>query len=391
MPPEQTVPPDAPIVVLGATGSIGTQTLDVARRLGLQVVGIAARRASTELATIAAEWPDAVVVAVDPGDDGSALTDRVGVRARFGEEALLELASTARAMVVNGIVGAAGLRASVAALNAGNHLALANKESLVAGGPVVMQALARGGGSLIPVDSEHSALAECLVGEDLGTVRRLVLTASGGPFRGMVRQQLADVSVGDALAHPTWAMGRRVTIDSATLMNKAFEVIEAHYLFGLPYDKIDVTVHPQSIVHSLVEFVDGSIKAQIGEPDMRHPIQYAITGGTRPAVPPSGFDLTQSDLTFEPPDRVTFPCLDLGYAAGRRGGIAPAALNAADEVAVAAFLAERIPFLSIADVVSATLEQTADVTPGSVDDVLAADAEARRIAERHVASVQHDA
>ncbi len=385
------MPPDAPIVVLGATGSIGTQTLDVARRLGLQVVGIAARRASTELATIAAEWPDAVVVAVDPGDDGSALTDRVGVRARFGEEALLELASTARAMVVNGIVGAAGLRASVAALNAGNHLALANKESLVAGGPVVMQALARGGGSLIPVDSEHSALAECLVGEDLGTVRRLVLTASGGPFRGMVRQQLADVSVGDALAHPTWAMGRRVTIDSATLMNKAFEVIEAHYLFGLPYDKIDVTVHPQSIVHSLVEFVDGSIKAQIGEPDMRHPIQYAITGGTRPAVPPSGFDLTQSDLTFEPPDRVTFPCLDLGYAAGRRGGIAPAALNAADEVAVAAFLAERIPFLSIADVVSATLEQTADVTPGSVDDVLAADAEARRIAERHVASVQHDA
>lgn len=385
------MPPDAPIVVLGATGSIGTQTLDVARRLGLQVVGIAARRASTELATIAAEWPDAVVVAVDPGDDGSALTDRVGVRARFGEEALLELASTARAMVVNGIVGAAGLRASVAALNAGNHLALANKESLVAGGPVVMQALARGGGSLIPVDSEHSALAECLVGEDLGTVRRLVLTASGGPFRGMVRQQLADVTVGDALAHPTWAMGRRVTIDSATLMNKAFEVIEAHYLFGLPYDKIDVTVHPQSIVHSLVEFVDGSIKAQIGEPDMRHPIQYAITGGTRPAVPPSGFDLTQSDLTFEPPDRVTFPCLDLGYAAGRRGGIAPAALNAADEVAVAAFLAERIPFLSIADVVSATLEQTADVTPGSVDDVLAADAEARRIAERHVASVQHDA
>ncbi len=385
------MPPDAPIVVLGATGSIGTQTLDVARRLGLQVVGIAARRASTELATIAAEWPDAVVVAVDPGDDGSALTDRVGVRARFGEEALLELASTARAMVVNGIVGAAGLRASVAALNAGNHLALANKESLVAGGPVVMQALARGGGSLIPVDSEHSALAECLVGEDLGTVRRLVLTASGGPFRGMVRQQLADVSVGDALAHPTWAMGRRVTIDSATLMNKAFEVIEAHYLFGLPYDKIDVTVHPQSIVHSLVEFVDGSIKAQIGEPDMRHPIQYAITGGTRPAVPPSGFDLTQSDLTFEPPDRVTFPCLDLGYAAGRRGGIAPAALNAADEVAVAAFLAERIPFLSIADVVSATLEQTADVAPGSVDDVLAADAEARRIAERHVASVQHDA
>ncbi len=385
------MPPDAPIVVLGATGSIGTQTLDVARRLGLQVVGIAARRASTELATIAAELPDAVVVAVDPGDDGSALTDRVGVRARFGEEALLELASTARAMVVNGIVGAAGLRASVAALNAGNHLALANKESLVAGGPVVMQALARGGGSLIPVDSEHSALAECLVGEDLGTVRRLVLTASGGPFRGMVRQQLADVTVGDALAHPTWAMGRRVTIDSATLMNKAFEVIEAHYLFGLPYDKIDVTVHPQSIVHSLVEFVDGSIKAQIGEPDMRHPIQYAITGGTRPAVPPSGFDLTQSDLTFEPPDRVTFPCLDLGYAAGRRGGIAPAALNAADEVAVAAFLAERIPFLSIADVVSATLEQTADVTPGSVDDVLAADAEARRIAERHVASVQHDA
>jgi 1-deoxy-D-xylulose-5-phosphate reductoisomerase len=385
------MPPDAPVVVLGATGSIGTQTLDVARRLGLHVVGLAAHRASSELAAIADDWPDAIVVAVDPAGDRSLLTDRIGDRVRFGEESLLELASTAGTTVVNGIVGSAGLRGSVAALNAGNRLALANKESLVAGGPVVMRALANGGGVLIPVDSEHSALAECLVGEALGTVRRLILTASGGPFRGRVREQLADAGVDDALAHPTWAMGPRVTIDSATLMNKAFEVIEAHYLFGLAYEIIDVVVHPQSVVHSLVEFVDGSIKAQLGKPDMRHPIQYAITGGSRPAVPWGGFDLTQTDLTFETADRVTFPCLDLGYAAGRRGGIAPAALNAADEVAVAAFLDQRIPFLAIADVVAATLDETADVMPGSVDEVLAADAEARRVAQRHVSSVQRNA
>lgn len=377
----------APLVVLGATGSIGAQTFDVARRLGRDIVGIAARRASAELRVIAAAWPDARVVATEPGDGADDLRRDLGDRVAFGEPALVEMAATPGAVVVNGIVGAAGLSASVAALEAGNRLALANKESLVSGGPVVLDALARGGGALVPVDSEHSALRECLIGEGPGTVRRLILTASGGPFRGASPDDLVGVSIDDALAHPTWAMGRRISIDSATLMNKAFEVIEAHYLFNVPYDDIEVVVHPQSIVHSLVEFTDGSVKAQLGDPDMRHPIQYAITGPDRSEAPPTGFDLTRRDLTFEPPDRATFPCLDLGYDAGRRGGIAPCVLNAADEVAVAAFLAGRIGFPAIAAIVAATLTDVPDATPVDVDDVLDADAEARRVAERHVDAV----
>jgi 1-deoxy-D-xylulose-5-phosphate reductoisomerase len=371
--------------VLGATGSIGLQTFDVARRLGLAVAGIAARRASDEMRALAVAWPDARVVVTAPGDRADDWRRELGDRVAFGDAALIELASTPGATVVNGIVGAAGLPASVASLEAGNRLALANKESLVSGGPVVLAALDRGGGTLVPVDSEHAALQECLVGESPATVRRLVLTASGGPFRGKTPADLADVTVDDALAHPTWAMGRRISIDSATLMNKAFEVIEAHYLFGLDYSRIDVIIHPQSIVHSLVEFVDGSVKAQLGEPDMRHPIQYAITGPDRVRAPGAGFELAGRSLTFEPPDRATFPCLDLGYEAGRRGGVAPAALNAADEIAVAAFLDGRIPFTGIAQVVEATLTETRDATPATVADVMAADAEARNGAERHIA------
>ena len=377
--------PWGPLIVLGATGSIGSQTFDVARRLGIEVAGIAARRASEELRALAAAWPQARVVAAAPGDRSDDLRRELGSRVAFGDAALIELASTPGATVVNGIVGAAGLPASVASLEAGNRLALANKESLVSGGPVVLAALDRGHGTLVPVDSEHAALRECLVGEAPKAVQRLILTASGGPFRGKSPADLADVTVEDALAHPTWAMGPRITIDSATLMNKAFEVIEAHHLFGVDFSHIDVVVHPQSIVHSLVEFVDGSVKAQLGEPDMRHPIQYAITGPDRVRAPGSGFELAGRGLTFEPPDRATFPCLDLGYEAGRRGGIAPAALNAADEIAVAAFLDGRIRFTDIAHVVEATLTDTADAMPATVADVMAADAEARRHAERHIA------
>jgi 1-deoxy-D-xylulose-5-phosphate reductoisomerase len=373
-----------PLIVLGATGSIGRQTLDVAARLGLTVSGIAARSASDELLRLAEAFPNARVVATRPGDDGAGLRELLGRRVAFGDEAMAELAATPGSVVVNGVVGVAGLAATVAALNAGNRLALANKESLVCGGPVVLEALRRGGGSLAPVDSEHAAIAECLVGEDVDSVSRIILTASGGPFRGKTTAQLAGVDRDDALAHPTWSMGPRITIDSATLMNKAFEVIEAHYLFDLPYDIIDVVVHPQSIVHSLVEFVDGSVKAQLGAPDMRHPIQYAILGGTRASAPPTGFDLRHHDLTFESPDRETFPCLELGYTAGRRGGIAPAVLNAADEVAVAAFLERRIRFLAIADVVAATLEEIGDATPTSVADVLDADMVARAVARHHI-------
>ena len=286
--------------------------------------------------------------------------------------------------VVNGIVGAAGLAPTVAALEAGNRVALANKESLVAGGPVVVAAATAGAGEIVPVDSEHSALWQCLLGETADSVQRLVLTASGGPFRGATRPELERVTVAQALAHPTWEMGPRITIDSATLMNKAFEVIEAHYLYAIPYDRIDVVVHPQSIVHSLVEFVDGTMKAELGDPDMRIPIQYAITYPERRPASLDQFDLTKSPLLFEDPDRALFPCLDLGYAAGRIGRSAPAVLNAADEVAVAAFLAGRIPFVAIPDIVAGALAQVPVVDLATVPDVLRVDAEARRVAAQLV-------
>ncbi|MCB2224936.1 MAG: 1-deoxy-D-xylulose-5-phosphate reductoisomerase [Actinobacteria bacterium] len=370
-----------PLVVLGVTGSIGGQALEVAARLGLPVHAVAARRGSDDLLRIAAAHPDALVaVAAPTGAEEERFREALGARVSFGPEALPALAASPGTTVVNAIVGSAGLRSSVAALEAGNRLALANKESLVAGGPVVLDALARGGGELVPVDSEHSALAQCLVGEDPASVRRLVLSASGGPFRGRRAEDLEAVTVEEALAHPTWSMGPRITIDSATLMNKAFEVIEAHFLFGVPYDAIDVVVHPQSIVHSLVEFTDGSLKAQLGEPDMRVPIQWAVThpgrapGGTEP------FSLAGRDLTFEAPDPVAFPCLRLGYEAGRAGGSAPAVLNAADEIAVQAFLERRIGFTSIPAVVEHALEAVEHRGVRTVDEVLAADREARAAA-----------
>jgi 1-deoxy-D-xylulose-5-phosphate reductoisomerase len=295
----------------------------------------------------------------------------------FDGEAVLELARTPGAIVVNGIVGAAGLRATVAALEAGNRVALANKESLVAGGPVVKAALASHGGELIPVDSEHSALMQCLVGEGPQSVARLMLTASGGPFRGRDRDSLADVTPEEALRHPTWDMGRRITIDSATLFNKGLEVIEAHYLFDIPFEKIDVVIHPQSILHSAVEFVDGSWKGHFGQPDMRIPIQYALTAPHRAPTPVPPFSFGSLSLTFEEPDRVTFPAIDLAFAAGVEGGSTPAVLNAADEVAVEAFLQGRLGFLGIAEVVARTIDMVPWREVTDVETVLAADAEAR--------------
>ncbi len=373
--------PAAPVVVLGATGSIGTQTLEVADRLGFDVVAIAARRLSPRLADIASRHPDAAVAVVDPPDPGrGVLTESLGRRLGVGADAVAELAATRGAVVVNGIVGGAGLAPSVAALAAGNRLALANKETLVAGGDLVLAAARAGGGEIVPVDSEHSAIWQCLTGEDTAAVARLVLTASGGPLRGRTAAEMGSVTVDEALAHPTWDMGPRITVDSATMMNKALELIEAHHLFGVGYDAIDVVVHPQSVVHSMVEFIDGSMKAQLGEPDMKVPIQYALTGPERCQGIVAPLDLSGRSLTFEAPDRDAFPCLDLGYAAGRQGGIAPAVLNAADEVAVAAFLDGRIGFTAIGGVVEATLASVAHRVPGSVEDVLAADAEARRVA-----------
>ena len=369
------------LVILGATGSIGRQSLEVADRLALPVLALAADRASEKFEDLAESYPEAsLALAGGSTEERRGLALRFGDRIDFGPEAVASVAAIKGAVVVNGIVGSAGLEPSVAALEAGNRLALANKESLVAGGPVVSAAAERGGAELIPVDSEHSALWQSLVGEDLGAVKRLILTASGGPFRGGSAGAFEDVTVAEALAHPTWDMGPRITIDSATLMNKAFEVVEAHYLFDIPYDAIDVVVHPESVVHSLVEYVDGSVKAQLGDPDMRVPIQYAITYPSRAPAPVPPLDLTGSPLTFEAPDRTAFPCLELGFEAGRRGGSAPAVLNAADEIAVAAFLDERISFPDIAAVVSTTLDTVPLVDVDTVKDVLEADAEARRVA-----------
>lgn len=371
----------ASVVVLGATGSIGAQTLEVADSLGLSVAAVAARRPSAEFANIASAYPDArIAVAGGSSEERAEFAALVGREVGFETEAVLEAAAMPGTIVVNGIVGAAGLRATVAALEAGNTVALANKESLVSGGPVVKRALADHGGKLIPVDSEHSALYQCLAGEPPKSVSRLILTASGGPFRGRDRASLADVTPAEALAHPTWDMGRRITIDSATLFNKGLEIIEAQQLFEVGYDRIDVVVHPQSILHSAVEFADGSFKGHFGRPDMRIPIQYALTAPGRSSTQVERFTLVGTNLTFEEPDRETFPALDIAYAAGRAGGSAPAVLNAADEVAVDAFLHGRLGFLGISDVVSRTIETVKWRTLDTVDDVLEVDSEARATA-----------
>ncbi|MGA7098422.1 MAG: 1-deoxy-D-xylulose-5-phosphate reductoisomerase [Acidimicrobiia bacterium] len=369
------------VVVLGATGSIGRQALDVARGHDFEVAAIAARRPSGELAALADEFPEALVaVAGGSGEERTSFAASVGNQVEFGAESIVRVASIPDCTVVNGIVGAAGLRATVAALETGNRLALANKESLVAGGPVVLKVLAEHGGELIPVDSEHSALYQCLAGENLADVARLVLTASGGPFRGRTREELAGVTADEALAHPTWDMGPRISVDSATLFNKGLEVIEAHHLFGIDYDSIDVVVHPQSILHSAVEFIDGSWKGHFGYPDMRIPIQYALTAPGRMESRLGPFQLAGRDLTFEEPDRAVFPALDLAFEAGRKSGSAPAVLNAADEVAVAAFLQGRLGFLGIADVVERTLDKVVWRELTGVDDVLEVDREARSVA-----------
>lgn len=375
------------LVVLGATGSIGTQTIEVAQNLGFRIAVLGAKNPSPGLADLVRRHPEAVVIVTGgSGEEREAFASTVPAEVRFGSDALLEAAGLRDTTVVNGIVGAAGLRASLAALEAGNRLALANKESLVAGGPVVKKALAKGG-ELIPVDSEHSALYQCLIGESPDAVARLILTASGGPFRGRSAESLRDVTPREALAHPTWDMGRRITIDSATLFNKGLEVIEAHFLFDIPYERIDVVIHPQSILHSAVEYVDGSWKGHIGYPDMRIPIQYALTAPEREVSPVGRFDLAGVTLEFEEPDRKVFPALDLAFEAGRQGGSSPAVMNAADEIAVEAFLQGRLGFLGIADIVGRTLEEVAWRELNSVEDVVEADREARATAASLVAGV----
>ena len=350
------------VLVLGSTGSIGTQALDVVgRSKELQVCGLAAGRGWETVLEQAREHGVPCVALAD-ADAAARAGESWSGQVLAGEEGVRELIADSGAdLVLNGIVGAAGLGLDVVALSAGIDVALANKESLVLGGELVM-ALAEGTGArLLPVDSEHSALHQLIGAQPAGTVERLVLTASGGPFRG--RSDLAGVSVDDALAHPTWSMGGRITIDSATLMNKGFEAIEAHHLFAVPYERIGVVVHPQSLVHSLIELVDGSSLAHLGYPDMRVPISYALHFPERAGVDVPRLDLAAAgELTFEPPDLETFACLRLALEAGEAGGTAPCVLNAADEVAVAAFLGGRIPFTGIA----AVIEQRAggDAGPG---------------------------
>jgi 1-deoxy-D-xylulose-5-phosphate reductoisomerase len=376
------------VSLLGSTGSIGTQALDVLRREGdrFRVHALAAQSSAALLVRQASACTPDVVVIGDPalyGEVREGVPDATDVL--VGEEGMAEAARGAD-VVLNAIVGFAGLPVTMATLEAGKRLALANKESLIAGAPVVQKARRTPGAEIVPVDSEHCALHQCLASVDgTSAVARLLLTASGGPFRGWPAERLRSVSVEDALAHPTWSMGPKITVDSSTLMNKGLEVIEAHELFGIEYDRIDVVVHPQSVVHSMVELRDGSALAQLSEPDMRLPIGYALGWPDRAKTSFGALDWTRPfNLTFEPPDRSVFRCVDLAYEAGRRGGSAPAWLSAANEVAVEAFLSQRLPWWGIAEVVAETLEAWQDEEVDQVEAVLAADAEARVRATRAV-------
>jgi 1-deoxy-D-xylulose-5-phosphate reductoisomerase len=371
------------IAILGATGSIGRSTLEVvARHPGrFEVVALASNRRVEALAEqVARVRPRLAVV----GDEAASLpVPREGTEWRRGRGAVLEAATLPDVdVVVNALVGSAGLEPTLLALEAGHRLALANKESLVAGGPLVLQAAGRGGAEIVPIDSEHSAILQCLEGYDRSAVQRITLTASGGPFRGRNREHLEHVRPSEALNHPTWDMGAKITVDSATLANKALEVIEAHYLYGFGYDRIGAVVHPQSIVHSFVEFVDGSVLAQMGFPTMELPILYALNypervedGALRTYDP-----VRASPLTFEDIDHEAFPLFGLGVEAGRRGGCAAAVYNAGNEIAVQAFLEERVRFPEMADVVEAALDGVGVHEIHDVGDVLAADAEARSLA-----------
>ena len=355
------------IAVLGATGSIGRQALEIIDgRPELQVCALAS--GSNELADVAGERG---VEHVQVGGNLTALLDRAEPD-----------------VVLNAVVGFAGLPSTLWALERGVTLGLANKESLVAAGDLALAARERGGGLLIPVDSEHSALFQCLEGRSPETVRSLVLTASGGPFRGRSREQLEKVTRADALAHPTWRMGPKITVDSATLANKGLELIEAHFLFGVPYEQIEVVVHPTSVVHALVRFRDGAALAHLGYPDMRVPISFALGYPERPATPVEPLDFSHGlSLEFEPPDLETFPLLALARRAGESGGTYPCAYNAANEVAVQGFLAGRLPFLRIADIVEETLAAVDGSPATDLDELVEADAEARGHAERAAGAV----
>lgn len=382
------------VAVLGSSGSIGTQTLDIVRAdpENYRVTALGVGRSADVVAQAHEFRPEVVAVAdaTAAAQIGPELPD--GVDLLVGEGAMAAAALTADT-VINGVVGFAGLPVTLATLEAGKRLGLANKESLIAAGPVVQRAWATPGAELVPVDSEHCAVHQCLRANDVhgkvgptDQVHRIVLTASGGPFRGRTRADLEDVTIDDALAHPTWSMGPKITIDSSTLMNKGLEVIEAHELFGVSFEQIDVVVHPQSVIHSMVSYTDGATIAQLSMPDMRLCIGYALAYPARLDVPYGAIDWTElSRLDFQPPDIEAFPCLRLAYEAGRIGETAPAWLSAANEVAVDAFLKGGIRWVDIADVVEEALQAWPGTPASDVDAVLAADAAARDAAKRVLA------
>ena len=380
------------ITILGATGSIGASALDVVARhpQRYRVHAVTAQSSVNDLADVAARFDAAIAVIGEPTLERSlrdALQARgVKTRALSGRDALVEAAQAPECdTVLAAIVGSAGLEPTLAAAEAGKRLLLANKEAIVCAGALLMAAVERGGGILLPVDSEHNAIHQCLsgVGKPERDSARLVLTASGGPF--LNRTDLDGVTPDEACAHPKWVMGRKISVDSATLMNKGLEVIEASWLFGIPADRIDIVIHPQSVIHSMVEFSDGSVLAQMGTPDMRTPLAYALAWPERIASGARRLDFVSAGpLTFEAPDRQRFRCLDYAYASLRRGGAASVVLNAANEVAVQAFLEERLPFTEIAPTIEQMLETYDPPPPNDIDDVLCIDREARERARERV-------
>ena len=379
------------LAILGATGSIGSSTLDVVSRHGgrYRVFALTANGKADALLALCRTYrpPYAVLSSTTPDKKLAAAFKECGTELLFGAKALEQVASDNRVdLVMAAIVGAAGLASTLAAARAGKRVLLANKEALVMAGPLLTRAAREGGATLLPVDSEHNAVFQCL--SDIKSVRRIVLTASGGPFRTATLDTLDAVTPDQACAHPNWVMGRKISVDSATMMNKGLEVIEARWLFDLPPQTIEVVIHPQSIVHSLVEYVDGSLIAQLSNPDMRVPIAHALGYPERIASGARSLDLTtMKDLTFEKPDERRFPCLRLAYTALERGGTAPAILNAANEVAVEAFLAGRLPFTGISRVIAETLAAVASGEATSLDAVMAADNESRRAAGTRVAGL----
>jgi 1-deoxy-D-xylulose-5-phosphate reductoisomerase len=378
------------LTILGATGSVGSQTLDlVARNPGRwQVEALTAGSDVAGLVT-AAKACGARFVAIADGAKGAALKDALagtGIASGAGESALVDAAARDAEIVITAIVGAAGLPPTMAAVKRGAQIGIANKETLVCAGPVVTAAAAAHGATLLPVDSEHNAIFQVFPHDDPAQVERVILTASGGPFRTRSRDEMRGVSVADACKHPTWSMGAKISIDSATLMNKGLELIEAAQLFPVDVERLDVIVHPQSVIHSMVEYVDGSVLAQLGSPDMRIPIAYAMGWPERIATPAARLDLAAiANLSFEKPDLERFPCLALAWAAMRAGGSAPCILNAANEIAVAAFIAGQAGFLDIDAIVAETLNMVASGSVATLEEVMAIDAAARRTARALVA------